>query len=113
MMLPDSFLKPEQSMFAVDWTLKPPLTLLRAGRSGVVKFPEKSIAPPILANTGKLIAWRSVLLAIWAAPPTLLSRGMERLARLPLASIAKPPRPVAKLPTEVKLGAIMLFMKLP
>lgn len=109
-MFPDSFLKPEQSMFAVDWTLKPPLTLLRAGSSGVEKFPEKSIAPPTVANAGKLIAWRSVLLAIWSAPPTLLSRGIEMLARLPLASIAKPPWPVAKLPTEVKLGALMLVI---
>lgn len=79
----------------------------------VEKFPEKSMAPPTVANLGKLIAWRAVLFAIWSAPPTLLSRGMEILARLPLASMAKEPWPVAVLPTVVKLGAIMLSMKLP
>jgi len=90
--------------------LKPPLTLVRAGSSGVEKFPEKSMAPPTVVKAGKLMPVRAVLLAIWSAPPTVLRRGMEMLASLPLATKAKDPAPVAVLPTEVKLGAAMSVM---
>lgn len=87
--------------------LKPPLTSLRAGRSGVVKFPEKSIAPPTVARTGNEIASRAELLAINAPPPTLLSRGMEMLAKSELATKANVP------PVEVKFGAATSVRKFP
>lgn len=90
--------------------MKPPLTLVRAGSSGVEKFPEKSMAPPTIDNAGKAMPSRAVLLATWLAPPTVASRGMEMLASLPLATKANEPWPVAVLPTEVKLGAITLVM---
>lgn len=76
----------------------------------VVKFPEKSMAPPTDVKDAKLMASRAVLLAIWSAPPTLLKAGNVMLASLPLATMAKLPTPVAKLPTEVKFGAAMLSM---
>jgi len=79
----------------------------------VVKFPEKSMAPPTLVRAGKLMAVRSVLLAIWLAPPTVFNRGMEMFVRRLLATNAKLPSPVAKSPTVVKFGALMDFMKLP
>jgi len=107
---PASAWKPVQSIWAVDWMLKPPLTLVRAGSDGVEKFPEKSIAPPTTDKDGKLMESRSVLLAIWSAPPTDFKRGMEMLASLPLATKANEPWPVAVLPTEVKLGAAMSVM---
>jgi len=90
--------------------LKPPLTSSSFGNSGVVKFPEKSMAPATEVNAGKAMACRAVLLAIWSAPPTLFKAGKEMLASLALATIAKLPTPVAKLPTEVKFGAAMLSM---
>ncbi len=71
----------------------------------MVKFPEKSIAPPTVDSSGKLIAESSVLLAIWSAPPTLVRRGREILASLSLETNANEPDPVALLPTDVKLGA--------
>jgi len=105
--VPASAWKPLQSIWAVDWMLKPPLTLTRAGKLGVVKFPEKSMAPPTVVKAGKLMEPRAVLLAIWSAPPTVLRRGIEMLANLALATKAKEPWPVAVEPTEVKLGAAM------
>jgi len=77
-----------QSIWAVDWTLKPPLTLLRAGSNGVEKLPEKSIAPPTVVKAGKSIPVRAVLLAIWKAPPTVARSGMDMLASLALATKA-------------------------
>lgn len=49
------------------------------------------MAPPTMDKSGKAIDVRAVLLAIWSAPPTVASRGMERLASLPLATIANDP----------------------
>jgi len=83
--------KPLQSIWAVDWTLKPPLTLTRAGKDGVEKFPEKSMAPPTVVKSGKAMESRSVLLAIWKAPPTVLRSGIEMLASFPLATKANEP----------------------
>lgn len=36
----------------------------------VLKFPEKSMAPPTNDRAGKEMASRAELLAIWLAPPT-------------------------------------------
>jgi len=60
---PDLDLNDAQSMTDKLWRLKPPLTLVSAGKSGVEKFPEKSMAPPTVLNAGKLILPRLVLLA--------------------------------------------------
>jgi len=63
------------------------------------------MAPPTYCKSGKLMAWRAVLLAIWFAPPTETRIGIEMLARAVLSTNAKLPEPVAFEPTEVKLGA--------
>lgn len=65
------------------------------GSTYVVKFPEKSMAPPTDVRAGKLMAFRSVLLAIWSAPPRLLRTEKEMLASLLLATKGKLPIPMA------------------
>lgn len=82
--------------------LKPPLTRLRAGSEGVEKFPEKSMAPPTVARSGKEMLPRAELLAIRSPPPTVFKRGMEMLVNFALATKDKEPEV-----TEVKLGAEM------
>jgi hypothetical protein len=76
----DSLSKVEQSIWAVDWILKPPETRVREGKRGVEKFPEKSMAPPTVERDGRSIPARAELLAIWTAPATVLRRGREMLA---------------------------------
>lgn len=75
-----------------------------------MKFPEKSMAPPTVFKAGNEISSSMVLLAIWLAPPTLVRDGKEMLESFPFSTNAKEPEPVAKLPTEVKLGAMRLVM---
>ncbi len=59
----------------------------------MVKFPEKSIAPPTVDRAGKLIPSKPVLLAIWTAPPTEERDGMEMLVKAALATNARLPVP--------------------
>lgn len=73
--------------------------------SYVVKFPEKSMAPPTYCRDGKLMAWRLVLLAIWLAPPMVFKRGMEMLVNLTLFTKARLPTLLDIDPTAVRLGA--------
>lgn len=73
----------------------------------VVKLPEKSIAPPTNAKSGKEMPPRAELLAIWHAPPVDFNRGIEMLASLELATNAKLPSREPVLPTLVKFGALM------
>jgi len=96
------------TMFCLLSTLNPPFTLPRAGRTGVVKLPLKSMAPPTSTKAGNEMAFKIVLLAIWSAPPMLFSAFILMLVKAVLATNAKLPDPVAKLPTEVRLGAEML-----
>jgi len=88
-----------------DVRLNAPLTSVRSGNEGVVKFPAMVIAPPTVDNAGKLTELRSGLLVTVRAPPILERIGNERLASSELASKIKLPIPVANDPTVVKLGA--------
>lgn len=69
----------------------------------MVKFPEKSMAPPTVLRAGKEIASRAELLAIKSPPPMVFNSGMEMLAKSGLATNAKDPEV-----TEVKLGVLTL-----
>jgi len=82
--------------------VKPPTTLVRTGRFGVVKFPVKNMAPPTLVKDGKEMFIRALLLAMLFAPAMDLSNGKEKLVRdgLP-AKVRLPPL----VPIAVKLGA--------
>jgi len=64
LLTPASDWNPLQEIDCSLWMLKLPLTMVRAGRSGVVKFPEKSIAPPTVDRAPKLTPPKAVLLAI-------------------------------------------------
>jgi len=44
-----------QSITAVLWTFKAPTMLSITGKEGVVKFPERSTAPPTFFKAGKLM----------------------------------------------------------
>jgi len=95
-----------QSIDCSLWMFNPPTTLLSLGKSGVVKFPVKSRAPPISAKAEKEIALRSGLLSIWKRPPEEVSSGKVMLERAVLSSIVIPPVRPEKLPTEVRLAAL-------
>jgi len=73
--------------------LKLPLTMVSAGREGVVKFPEKSMAPPTVDRALKLMPFKAVLLATWFAPPTEERTGKEMFFKLMLATNARLPVP--------------------
>lgn len=95
-----------QSRVAVLSMLEPPRTTVRPERSTEEKFPVKSMAPSTVASFENAMESRAELLAIWAAPPTEVSRGMEMFARFGLATKAKLPVLLPVLPTVVKFGAL-------
>jgi len=92
---------------AVLSMLEPPETMERPGRETEEKFPVKSMAPPMVESLLNAMPSRAELLAIWNAPPTDIRPGIVMLARVGLATIAKPPVRPPKLPTLVKFGALM------
>lgn len=81
----------------------------------MVKFPEKSMAPPTVERAGNSKEDKAELLATWLAPATVERRGKEMLARSALATKAiPPPAPPSDLdPTVVRLGAEMLSKLFP
>jgi len=95
-----------QSRVAVLSMLEPPRTTVRPERSTEEKFPVKSMAPSTVVSFENAMEVRAELLAIWAAPPIDVSRGMEMLARFGLATKARLPVLLPVLPTVVKFGAL-------
>jgi len=93
LLTPASDENPLQSIDCSLWMLKLPLTMVSAGRAGVVKFPEKSMAPPTVDRALKLMPDKAVLLAIWSAPPTEERAGMEMFVNAALATNARLPVP--------------------
>jgi len=103
--LPLYLVKVLQSMTCSLWTFTAPAIWAILGNRGVVKFPVKSRAPPILVSSGKLKACTAGSSAIWKRPPTTESPFMVMLVRDSLSSIVIPPEREAKFPTVVKFGA--------
>ena len=71
----------------------------------VVKFPEKSMAPPTKVRAGKAMVTRSVLLAISLAPAMEVRAGKVRFLTPGLPTKVKLPRPILLSPMLVRLGA--------
>ena len=82
----------------------------RLGKTGtttyVVKFPEKSIAPPTYVRAGKEMVVRAVLLAISLAPAMDVRAGKVRFWTPVLPTKVKLPMPCLASPMLVRLGAL-------
>jgi len=92
-------------MIDVDWMFMAPATSSSFGKEGVEKFPDRSTAPPTVANTGKLRLWRAELLATCKPPATDTSSGMVMFVNFGFPTNDKLPNLFALSPTAVKFGA--------